>query len=294
MLNLIKNKMKDFNGVHSELFENNNYSRYEKFLNIFDKDTNCGLLADCENLYSEILFNLSGKIYIKVEKDLSLDLLNTEISSILLEDFKYLPFNYFQIDTENIEKVNKVYISKQNGKIYFHFEGVGVNNLSIQFVLSNKGIFAHYTYSSLYYHKEIQPIDRELQSICENCLKYTVSVIFYLINFQNNKEKVIKDINHENFLKKLSAKQLSKPKIQKKLKYKSDTVILKFDKNSTSYQSKINIGNKRVSTKFLVKGHWRNQRIGKREEYNTTKIWIKPHFKGANNQDYKNKVYKVS
>ena len=291
MLNFIK----DFNGIHSQLFEYNDYTKYSKFSKTFNKLDTCKMFVDSEKLFSRILFDLSGKICIKVEEDLSIDLLNTTIDSISIEDFKNLPFNFFQIDTKNIESVDRVYVSKNSAKVHFHFEGVGANKLSVQFVLSNDGIFPKYTYSSLFYHREIQPISSEIKIICENCLRYIISVIFYLINFQENQNKVVKNVEYENYLKKLSPKHLSKPKIQKKLKNKSDTVILKFDVKPTYiYNFEQNITNKKISTKFLVKGHWRNQRIGKRELSQTTKIWIKPHFKGLNNETYKNKIYKIS
>ena len=120
------------------------------------------------------------------------------------------------------KNIDKVYVSKNSSKVHFHLEGVGANKLSVQFVLSDNGIFPKYTYSSLFYHREIQPISSEIKIICENCLRYIISVIFYLINFQENQNKVVKNVEYENYLKKLSPKHLSKPKIQKKLKNKSN------------------------------------------------------------------------
>ncbi len=86
MLDLIK----DFNGIHTQLFEYNDYTKYSKFSKTFNKLDTCKMFFDSEKLFSRILFDLSGKICIKVEEDLSIDLLNTTIDSISIEDFRFM------------------------------------------------------------------------------------------------------------------------------------------------------------------------------------------------------------
>lgn len=295
MLDLIENELKNFDSVHTELLEVNNYSRFNNFLSIFDKRNTCEMLTDYEVLLGDILFDITGKVTVQIEEDLSTNLSNTDIGSLSVKDFNNMPFNFFKISTSMIDNVEKIFVSKKDGKVYFHFQGVGKNKLTVQFILSNKGLFAQYTYSSLYYHREILPINSEFKSISQNILNYTISVVFYLINYQKDNNKVIKNESYENYLKKLTPKHLSKPKVQKKLKNKSNTVVLKFEKKvSNESVSHKNSNKSQISTKFLVRGHWRNQRIGKRDNYETIKIWIKPFFKCVNNNDFKNKIYKIS
>jgi len=74
-------------------------------------------------------------------------------------------------------------------------------------------------------------------------------------------------------------------------------VTLKFASNIVKYENSTTRGkNKKCITPFLVKGFYRNQRVGSRDDYTINKIWIKPFFKCAydNNLDFIDKVYGVA
>jgi hypothetical protein len=283
------------------LFENNNYPRMIKpslslLGNLLTNPLKFEGLTFTEKQLMKSLYTLSGRICVEIDKELSNNLMNTSLDSIHFDDLNTLPFNCFIINLKQLNGIEKVLIYKTDSRIYFHFDNVHPYGFSIQLVLEkNNRIIPQYTYSSLFHHREVEKISTETHKMIEVCFEYILSVLMYLCCFQKDETKVIKEMSYDNYLSKVSHKNQKKDKFIKKIESKNNIVKLQFVKNKIIYNNSHHTDTKRkVSTMFLVKGHWRDQRIGTRNLHQIKKIWIPPHFRGINNEIYKEKLYMVS
>lgn len=283
------------------LFENNNYPKIIKpslslLGNLLTDSLKFEGLTFTEKKLMRSLYTMNSRICVEIEKELSNDLMNTHIDSVTFDDLKTLPFNCFIIDLKYFDGIEKVLIYKTDSSIYFHFDGVHPYGFSIQLVLEkNNRIIPQYTYSSLFHHREVEKISTKTHNMVEVCFQYILSVLMYLCCFQEDRTKVIKEMSYDNYLSKVSPKNKTKDKFIKKIESKNNTVKLKFSKEQVIYKNSHDTDTKRkVSTMFLVKGHWRDQRVGLRHLHQTKKIWIPPHIRGVNNESYKEKIYMVS
>lgn len=287
--------------LSGELFGSNDYKYvFEVIGSKYDLAMRQDILLDTlkyiEGFTASALNNVCGRINIEVDSELSQSFMKNKIGQISMSDFENMPFECFSMKLNHFENAESALVYKSDNKLYCHFQNIGEENVSIQIVVDNDRYMAQYTFSSMYYHREIAPISKATQELTESVFSYVITALLYMIQFNKNKEVVIKDMAYSNY-KNSVKKHLSKPNVQKKLDKKRNLISLKFGSNTNRYiNSNAVRKNKKCTTPFLVSGFYRNQRIGPRDNYTVKKIWVKPFFKCVqeNNTDYIDKVYKVS
>ena len=278
------------------LFEKNNYTIPLKSLPfIIDKTEKLNRLSLIETLAIDEIVELTGKINIKLSQEISNSFLNTDCKNISYIEFKHLPFDCFRINMDYFRGVDSVVVYKETEKIYLQLKNINNTNVNINFIIDENNIILQETYSSLYQNKEISEIIEETYDVIDKCKDYILSILFYLVSFQNDNESIVKDMSYTNYISKHSPKKLEKPKFKKILMSKVNTVTLQLKSkpvstNNTSYPK----STKEIQTTFLVRGHWRKQRVGTRDSYTTKRIWIRPFFKGVDTANMRNKIYKVA
>jgi len=244
---------------------------------------------------SSSLVDYYGKINLKLSQEMSDSFLNTDTKNISFCEFEQLPFDCFRIDMSYFSGVDGVVVYKEIDKIYLQLQNVNNKGLNINFKIIGNDIILEETHSSTYHNRELSKITKETYDIAHKCKDYVLSILFYLVSFQNDSESVVQDMSYDYFISKIPLKKQSKPKYQKILNSKVNSVTLQLNSkpsstNNTSYSQ----STKEIQTTFLVRGHWRKQRVGTRDSYTTKRIWIRPFFKGVDSDNLRNKIYKVS
>ena len=302
MINTIPTNFKE-NDLFYNLFNFNNYTTIIDTANrlsgfkVSNKD-NLIDLKKLEKMAIEDYSILTGKITIDIKENLLNNLKNTDTSNIQLSDIKNLPFESFKIDAKFFENISDIFVVYKDNKLYVDFSNIGKEKVSIQMVWdkdkdNNKIIIPQYTMSSLFYHKEISHISNETQLVAENAFENIVSILLYLINSNKDKDTIIKTMNYDDYKLKQSDK-LSKHKVKNKLNKKNNVITLQYGKSVKYINSVSNSIKWKNNKRFLVRGHFRKQPIGKRDGGEYRIIWIQPFFKGSKNDTTFNKVYKVA
>lgn len=283
------------------LFMTNNYNKVLNLFKPFDNainiqashTVNLKILTFQEEVTLSYLIAKCGETGLVIENELS-DMFELTDTKLNYENFKYFPFELIKLDLPQDMICEKVYIYNNKNEIFFHFTNIE-SKYNIQFRFNSKeGLRAQYSLSSTYYNNEIKKISKEVQYKVHLSLAYTLSAMLYLINFENDKAKVKKDMKRENYKSKYTQKQLLKSKIQNKINTKKNIIKLTLDKpceqsNSITYRT-----NRKINKKFIVRGHWRNQRYVSNGIVSYKQIWIQPFYKGIHNEDFQSKSYKLS
>lgn len=254
---------------------------------------------EVENSMSVNINKRYGHININLDKDVSDILCDKQINSISMSDFDNLPFKSFILNLEHLSLIGNVLVVKKDNKLNLHFNSIGIEGINLQIVAKNNQRVTQKTFSSFLYEKHIDKISHDTYELLNRYFSYTIATILYIINFNDNKEAIVKHMHYDYFINRLKPSQLKKPKYQKKAANKENKITLKLPSKQLKYLNSEDKGTKytKCTTPFLVIGYWRNQRVGKRSEGKTKLIWIKPFFKCTgykNNIDFIPKFYEVS
>ncbi|MEA3353137.1 MAG: hypothetical protein U9Q33_04890 [Campylobacterota bacterium] len=277
----------DYNNILNmfKQFENSMYIQASHTVNLktltFQEEvTLSGLIDKC------------GKTELFIENELS-DMFELTDAKIDYNNYKYFPFELIKLDLPQDMIGQSVYIYNNKNEIFFHFTNIE-SKYNMQCKFSNKGLYFQNSYSSMYFNNEIEKISEKVKSKILIALTYTLSAMLYLINFENDNAKVKKDMKREEYQSKYTQKQLSKPKIAKKLNTKKNTIKLTLDKPCEQSNNITFRTNNKINKKFLVRGHWRNQRYVSNGIVSYKQIWIKHFYKGIDNKNFQSKSYKLS
>lgn len=296
------NSLNNENSLFNDLFHMPDYASIQQTINdtfysFIPKDMEKKLLLTYEKQIAYMLNSFCGKINIDIDKDLSESFLQNNVKAFHLDDFEHMPFKSCIIDCSDIDGANDVLVYKKDNEIYMHLQKIGIGEVSVQLaILDNEVIFIP-TASSSFYNSNAEELLGDLNMLIRQVFSYVVSVLLYIIHFNNDSDMVLKNMNYDNYISKYTKKQLAKPKIQNKLQNKKNIIRLDYPANNITYiNSKSRGKNKKCITPFLVQGFFRNQRIGPRDNYTINKIWIKPFFKCVydNNSDFVEKVYNIA
>ncbi len=295
---IILNDNIDYSDTLFQLNSNLNYAESLKSKDISGKNF-ISMNINTECTMSKVINYQNGHVSIVLDKEVSDILLNKQITSVSMNDFDNLPFKSFILDMEHLPLVENILVFKQDNTLCLQFNKIGKECINLQIVIKENKKLYKKTFSSYLYEKYTTDISNETNDLLDNYFSYSIAAILYIINFNNNKEMVVKDMYHDKYTKKLTHAQLKKSKYKKKASKKRNIVTLKLPDKQMKYLNSENKGHKYVkcTTPFLVIGYWRNQRVDKRSEGKTKLIWIKPFFKcteRSNNIDIVSKVYEVS
>ena len=283
----------------TDLFEYNDFNQI--FQNIqkvkFFKKESINHLSIKENELCMLLNDNYSKLFINIDKNVSKISMNHN-SKIFFQDIANLAFDRFFLNMDLFDGVENVYIQKEDTKLYIHFIGVGKEQISFQKIITENGVENRQTLLFNSYNTYITPISEETLTIIEKCFNYVVSILTYIVQYQENREIVVKDMQHKKYSDKLTPNQLEKPKFRKKLKNKNNTITLKLGGTGVRYINSNLTAQHYTKPQYpvFVSGHWREQPIGKRGLGLTKSIWIKAFYKyeSFNNITFDKKVYQVS
>ncbi|MEA2019655.1 MAG: hypothetical protein U9N59_14535 [Campylobacterota bacterium] len=266
-----------------------------------------------DRLLSQFLYashyTKNGKIKIEIDSFLIEQLNNTKLDNIYINDLLF-PFNSFYLNLNNFNyvfsnenlnidiniKIEGVYVIKNDDDLEFTFL---TNHKSLNFIRLNfpcdlsklNDLISLYSVVKCNSNEELEryrghPDEDEMLAKCASIsydlseLSHLVfSIILYLSSYWNHKKDRIIEKFEYSKLKKEHNKKNNAKKLAIKLANSENIIYLKMTDQETieSKQSKEYFTLKNL---FLVRGHWRKQPIGKKENNLYKTIWIKPFWKG--------------
>lgn len=266
-----------------------------------------------ERILSEFLYashyTNSGKIRIEIDNFLIKQLNNTRLDNLFMSDLTF-SFNSFYLNLDNFNydfstqnfheilkiKIEGIYVISTEHSIEFTFitNNPHLNFLRLDFPSNGDELnhmISKYSIIKCNTQEELEkfrghPNEDEMLSKYASIhydlseLSHLVfSIILYLSSYWNHKKDRIIEKFDYNKLKKEQNKRTNTKKLAVKLANTENIIYLKMTDEETiqSRQSKEYYTLKNL---FLVRGHWRKQPIGKKEDNKHKIIWIKPFWKG--------------
>lgn len=263
----------------------------------------------------------SGKIKIEIDNFLVEQLGNTKLDNLYINDLIF-PFNSFYLNLYDFSynfsnkdfdiglniKIHGVYVVKTEKNLEFTFltDNKRMNFLKVDFpciegelnsLISTYSVIKCNTQEELEKYRGHPDEDEMLDkyaSINYNLseLSHLVfSIILYLGSYWDyKKDRIIENFDYDK-LKKDRNKKHNANKFAIKLSNAENIIYLKMTDQETA-ENRLYKECYKLKILFLVRGHWRKQPIGKKEDNKNKTIWIKPFWKGEG--DIIGKTYKSS
>lgn len=261
-------------------------------------------------------FEKNGKITIECSLELLNALQNTKLDNIKINDILF-PFNSFFLKLDNVLlsgdgitlKVLGAYIVNANNKLEITVitDNIKLGFLRLQYPISMNvlinDLVNEYSNFKLYDFDEFENLNinsldlKQMQNSNSNSidLKNIAHLLFssllYLNSYWEKKDdRIITKYDYDNVLQN-SNKGSNKKKLAIKLANAENIIYLKMT-DAENKQTKYHQEHCKIKNLFLVRGHWRKQPVGKKEENKYKTIWIKPFWKGEGEiigKTYKNK-----
>ena len=240
----------------------------------------------------------SNKPYYRISKNLSINLLNTELRGYPSDQLK-LPHDFFYLDLSNVDFmigdliIDGAYCSTVNESFMIELvsssygdQDVEIAMITLKFFVDlQEGLSLDESLARVNFPEKLpEGSDKVVQKL----FSYIINVVLYATMTDADKVYQHFDPNYQKTLEKLRKHPKGSRKHTKarealrgcnKERYYNLGGSIKVDRNLEALNKSGAESGRSVGVRFIVSGHWRNQPCGPSRSQ-IKRIWVKPYWKG--------------